>query len=103
MSLPPRYPCNDIPPIDRATNPRTTIIYLFGICVSPPPSLAALAPRPLYPSAPMYYHRVSSGRPIGTKEAVVAKNPTTAVVAGELVPPSGGRRAVCGAATMFYS
>ena len=42
----------------------------------------------------LYYHRVSSGRPIGTKEAAAAKNPTAAAaaeVAGESVPPSGKR------------
>ena len=97
MSLPPGIPAmislRSIEP--RIHEPRSSSISL-AFAYRPPPS-------PRGHSTPqMYYHRVSSGRPIGTKEAVAAKNPTTAVVAGELVPPSGGRRAVCGAA-MFYS
>ena len=97
MSLPPcRYPRNDIPlrSIEpRIHEPRSSISLAFAY--RPPPS-----PRG-HSTPPMYYHRVSSGRPIGTKEAVAAKNPTTAVVAGELVGAALG--AVCGAATMFYS
>ena len=101
MSLPPgihaMISLRSIEP--RIHEPRSSISLAFAYRPLPP---SQPSPRG-HSTPPMYYHRVSSGRPIGTKEAVVAKNPTTAVVAGELVPPSGGRRAVCGAATMFYS